>query len=134
MVKDGAIFTTYGIVAITGVAIPEYLSIPQQWHLYVGLVRMSITILAAIFLFKSVWVRGGYEGPNKILELHEVDKLVAHIIGFFCLLELQYMDTMEPLINYTYPDYRYWLFGSGFLGSGLYLLVDYLRKFKKDKE
>lgn len=50
-----------------------------------------ITITAFALYFRSVWVRGGYEGKNRILELFEVNRVYIHVTGFIFILTLEVM-------------------------------------------
>lgn len=85
---------------------------------------ITFTAVIGIIIFKSVWLRDGYAGLNKILEDHEVGKFITHVLSFLCLLSLQTLIATQPLITYQYPEFLYFLMASGILGSGVYSLMD----------
>jgi len=94
---------------------------------YVGFIISTTMLFSIIFivLHTHVWVRNGYAGKNKILEPHEVDKLVAHIIAEACLVMLWLVVVIEPLVYLHYRWTFSWdskaLIAGGFLGSGIYI-------------
>lgn len=114
--------------------LPDHLTEAQYWHLGIGIFKMLITIIIGIVIFRSVWIRKGYEGVNEQLELHETKAFITHVIGFLCFLEIQHLDTIEPLLNHKYSEMRYWLVGSGFLGSGLFSVLQYAKKLRSKDE
>lgn len=58
---------------------------------YVFLALLAGIIIAAARYFRSVWVRQGYEGSNKIFELFEVKVFHLHVAAFILLFTLAWM-------------------------------------------
>ena len=82
------------------------------------------TIGAGLLYFRSVWIRQGYEGRNKILELFEVKSFYIHVIGFLFVLVVEGMIFLPPVVDYSFPT-AVWLFVggifSGVLGSEIFV-------------
>ena len=51
-----------------------------------------------IVIHSHVWTRGGYEGKDHTLELHEVDKFVTHILAEASFVSLFVICMLEPLV------------------------------------
>ncbi len=91
----------------------------QQWtafYLWTALMIAIATI--AIIAFKSVWVRSGFEGINKILEDHEAIKFLASVMSFIFLEIFIGLIATEFSGKYPHPDYQLYLAFSGCAGSG----------------
>lgn len=108
----------------------------EYW--YIGFVASSTALFATVFivLHSHVWIRNGYAGKNKILELPEVDRFVAHVISEASLVMLWLITTVEPLVflhmNFTYPKESKYLLFFTFLGSGVYIAFrSHIRKILK---
>lgn len=78
-----------------------------------GLVFMVFVAVIAIIIFRSVWVKNGYAGIDKILVDKEVALFMSHVLAF-ALLEV----FIFLIIFYEYakvPDYVFWICAGGFL-------------------
>jgi uncharacterized membrane protein YhaH (DUF805 family) len=117
-------YSVFGIALASAVEQGNSLS-EGQWVVF-GTWATVITFTATIgiIIFKSVWLRDGYAGINKILEDHEVGKFITHVLSFLCLLSLQTMVATQPLIDYRYNEFLYFLFASGILGSGVFSIAE----------
>lgn len=52
---------------------------------------MIATIVGTCIYFHSAWVRGGYTGKDKILDLFETNRLYIHVAGMFIVLTFEQM-------------------------------------------
>lgn len=52
---------------------------------------MIATIVGTCVYFHSAWVRGGYTGKDKILDLFETNRLYIHVAGIFVVLTFEQM-------------------------------------------
>ena len=98
----------------------------DYWHLGITIGVTAIFVGILFFLHTSVWVKGGYMGMNRILELHEVDKLIAHVLAEGSFIAVFVICMLEPLVakyqKFNIPDTTKLVFGLTFAGSGLYVL------------
>lgn len=106
------------------------LDIIQQWRLVLGSLFMVILGIFAAVIFRSVWVKNGYAGTDKILDGDEVSLFMSHVIAF-ALVEIFFF--MILFSNYQDPpSYALWICAGGFLSptvvKGLHFVMD---KFKK---
>lgn len=106
------------------------LDIIQQWRLILGSLFMAILGIFAAIIFRSVWVKNGYAGTDKILDGDEVSLFMSHVIAF-ALVEIFFF--MILFSNYQEPpSYALWICAGGFLSptvvKGLHFVMD---KFKK---
>lgn len=106
------------------------LGIVEQIQIITGVVVMVTTSVVASIIFRSVWIRKGYEGTDDKLEGKEVAMMLSHIISFICLLIFEYLITFSPYMKDKFPDYAFWICASGFVGPEVYLLVTFLKKLK----
>lgn len=117
------IYSTLGL-ALVG-QLPEQGLTQGQWLAFgTWFAVILFTATIGIIIFKSVWLRDGYAGLNKILEDHEVGKFITHVLSFLCLLSLQTLVATQPLITYVYNEALYYLFASGIIGSGVYGIAE----------
>lgn len=90
-------------------------------------VALFITELVTIIVyFTSVWVRSGYEGKDKQLDLIETGAYYKHVIGFLFILVVTGMTFLPPIAGYAFPDAAWLFMGgifAGILGTELYLDV-----------
>jgi hypothetical protein len=84
-------------------------------------------MITAGIIFRSVWVRKGYEGLDQMLEAKEVATMLSHVIAFICLIVFQYLVTFNPYVSTPFPDFVFWIAASGFLGPEIYLLINFLK-------
>jgi len=106
------------------------LDIIQQFRIVLGTTFMLVLGVFAAIIFRSVWVRDGYAGTDKILEGDEVSLFMSHILAF-ALVEVFFF--MILFYNYIQPpSYAFWICAGGFLSptvvKGLHFIMD---KFKK---
>lgn len=98
----------------------------DYWHLGITVGVVAIFVGVLLFLHTSVWVKGGYMGSNQILELHEVDKLIAHVLAEGSFIVEILICLLEPMVfkyqKFNIPDSTKLVFGLTFAGSGLYVL------------
>ncbi len=90
------------------------------------------TICAGLLYFRSVWIRQGYEGANKILELFEVKSFYIHVIGFLFILVVEGMIFLPPVVDYDFPT-AVWLFVGGVFSAvlGSEIVVDVKKSISK---
>jgi hypothetical protein len=107
-------------------------------HLVLGLLLLFLLTIPLAFAVirraSRLWLRSGYEGDNKMLEPHEIDKLVAHYIMIGCLFALIFMVIMEPVVDYSYGWHPYVVFGTGMVGAEAHILLSMFRNTKKGGE
>lgn len=61
-----------------------------QYEILVYLV-IALTVIGAGIYFHSMWIRGGYTGPDETLDLFEVNRVYIHMGGIFIILVFQLM-------------------------------------------
>jgi len=126
------LYQTFLITAplTTGEMIPHSwgdFSVGEQIQIITGLSIIIITMISAFIIFKSVWIRKGYEGVDEMLEAKEVATMLSHVIAFICLITFQYLVTFNPYVKNPFPDFVFWISASGFLGPEIYLLVNFIK-------
>lgn len=96
-------------------------------------VIMLITVIAFAVYFRSVWVRGGYEGKNRILELFEVNRVWLHVVGFIMVLVMENMIfSQREYTHYAWVGVITML--GGICGSEVYMdIKKSLKQFKHGK-
>lgn len=109
------------------------LGIIFQIRLIAGLVFMVLLGLAAIVIFRSVWVKNGYSGLDGVLVDKEVGLFMSHVLAF-ALLEIFFF--MVLFYNYVQPpSYVFWICGAGFLSpeivQSLHFVMDYVKNRKQ---
>lgn len=110
------------------------LYITNQIQIIAGIGTMIVIIGVAIVIFRSVWIRRGYEGLDDKLEAKEVATMLSHVIAFFLLLIFDYMITFNPYMHKPFPDYAFWICAAGFVGPEVYILVNFLKQLKGEKK
>lgn len=68
----------------------------EYWHLGITIGMTAAFCIIFIIIHSHVWTRGGYEGVNKQLEDHEVDKFIAHVLSessFIALFLIAMLET-----------------------------------------
>ena len=110
------------------------LNITSQIQLITGVMVMALTVIIATVIFKSVWIRKGYEGLDEKLEAKEVATMLSHVIAFFLLLVFEYMIIFNPYMKSKFPDYAYWICATGFIGPEVYLLINFFKQLKDPKQ
>jgi hypothetical protein len=134
------LFTLLGAIYFipeTSGEVPMYwseLDIINQIRLILGISLMIALALAAVVIFRSVWVKNGYAGLDQILVDKEVALFMSHVLAF-ALLEVFIF--MNLFYNYVQPpSYAFWICAAGFLSpevvQGLHFIMDMIRN-KKDK-
>lgn len=103
------------------------LNIGQQIQIISGIFLILTTMTVAIVIFRSVWIRKGYEGVDEILEASEVATMLSHVIAFICLIIFEYLVVFNSYMIIKFPDYAYWLSASGFLGPEVYLIFNKIK-------
>lgn len=66
----------------------------------------AMTVLAFALFFRSVWIRKGYAGKNRILEPHEVRMIYVHVGGavFSLVVEVMIFSRWEFIwVAWTIP-------------------------------
>jgi len=102
------------------------LTIVSQVRLVAGLTFMALLVVVAFVLFRSVWVRDGYAGENKILEDKEVSLFMSHVLAFV-LLEVFFF--MILFYNFVRPpEYAFWICGAGFLSPEVVQILQFVRE------
>lgn len=112
------------------------LDIIEQIRIISGLGFMIAIGLAASVIFRSVWVKNGYAGIDKILVDKEVGLFMSHVLAFM-LLEIFFF--MILFYNHLQPpQYAFWICGAGFLSpeviQGLHFIMDKFKSTKKNNE
>src|SRR5690349_7263093 len=83
------------------------IGVVEQVRILTGLATMAIVALAAFVLFRSVWIRKGYEGEDKVLVDKEVSLFMSHVLAFV-LIEVFIF--LIIFINYVKaPEYVFWI-------------------------
>lgn len=125
-----------GVLAAENASVHHWsdLDIVQQIQIITGVCCMILTIVVAITIFKSVWIRKGYEGIDEKLEAKEVATMLSHVIAFVCLLIFEYMIVFNPYMYNKFPDFAYWICASGFVGPEVYLLAQSIKGFVSGKK
>lgn len=111
------------------------LGIIFQIRLISGLIFMVLLGIAAIVIFRSVWVKNGYAGIDEILVDKEVGLFMSHVLAF-ALLEvfifmILFYDYIQP------PQYVFWICGAGFLSpevvQSLHFVMDLVKNKKQNQ-
>lgn len=110
------------------------LPIANQIQICSGLIIMCIVVVVASVIFRSVWIRKGYEGLDDKLEGKEVGLLLAHVIAFFLLLTFVYLITFNSYMETPFPDYAFWICAAGFVGPEVYILINFLNQLRITKK
>jgi hypothetical protein len=106
----------------------------EQWAAFaLWIVVMLLVATIGAIAFKSVWLRDGFAGINKILEDHEALKFLASIMSFIFLEVFVALFATEFSGRYPHPSYQYYLTFSGCVGTGGYAIADKLMKITKMK-
>jgi hypothetical protein len=116
-----------------------------QWAAFImWTVVMLMVAFVGVIAFKSVWLRDGFAGINKILEDHEAIRFLASVMSFFFLEVYIGLHASEFSGAYPHAEFKYWLSFSGCVGTGGYAVFDKIIKsrmgdklidaFKKNKE
>lgn len=92
----------------------------------------AIEVGAATLYFRSVWIKEGYIGANKIFELFEVRTYYLHVMGFLFLFVVTGMIFMPPIIHYAFP-WEAWTFVAAIFASvfGSEVVLDFKKAIKK---
>lgn len=89
------------------------IGIIEQIRIISGLIFIVMVGLAAIVIFRSVWIQRGYQGLDGILVDKEVALFMSHVLAF-TLLEIFFF--MILFYNYVQPpQYAFWICAGGFL-------------------
>lgn len=115
--------------------IPSEPLIAEQWisfGLWVGVMISIATI--GIMAFKSIWLRDGFAGINKILEDHEAIKFLASIMAFIFLEVFVGLIATEFSGKYPHPSYEFYLAFSGCAGTAGVAIVEKVRGMVKKNE
>lgn len=109
------------------------LGIIEQIRLIFGLCFITAVGIIGVFIFKSVWIKNGYAGLDKILEGKEVSLFVAHVIAL-----LSFMAFFFFALFYRYnpvPDYVFVICAGGFISPEIVHIVNFfMEKYKNKKE
>ena len=108
------------------------LGIIEQIRVVFGLFFIVGVAIAAIVIFKSIWVKNGYAGIDSVLVDKEVALFMSHVLAFI-LIEIFFF--MILFINYVKPpEYAFWICGFGFLSPEVVRAIHYvMEKFKSPK-
>ena len=108
------------------------IGIIEQIRIIAGLIFIVFLVIAAIVIFKSVWVKNGYAGQDLVLVDKEVSLFISHVLAF-ALLEIFFF--MILFVNYVKPpEYAFWICGFGFLSPEVVRAIHYvMEKFKSPK-
>lgn len=105
----------------------------EYWHIGFTFTYILTLIIISIAMHSHVWTRNGYAGINTILEDHEVDKFIAHVISEISLITFILITLLEPIIkmhlNFTYTWETKAILGTAFAGSGIWAIFG--NKIKK---
>jgi len=109
------------------------IGIVEQVRIIAGLTLMICVAVAAIVLFRSVWVKEGYAGLDKILVDKEVSLFMSHVLAFI-LLEVFIF--LIIFINYVQPpQYVFYICGAGFLSPEamqvMHFIMDRIKSIKR---
>lgn len=132
-----ASFYTIEVVGVTTEATKVLtwsgLGISEQIRIICGITLEVIMITSAIFIFKSVWIKNGYAGTNRVLEGHEVSLFIAHII---CISSFVAFIYFAMWYSYTpVPDYTFYICAAGFVSPEVVSIVNFLlEKYKNKKD
>lgn len=100
------------------------IGIVEQIRIISGLIFMVLIFISALIIFRSVWVRKGYEGFDKILVDKEVSLFMSHVLAF-ALLEVFVF--MVIFLKYVAPpSYVFWICGAGFLSPEVIQILHFV--------
>lgn len=112
------------------------LGIVEQIRLFTGISFMICVALAAIFIFRSIWIKNGYAGADLILVDKEVALFMSHVLAFI-LVEVFFFMMLFNKYSPS-PEYAYWICGAGFLSPEvvqiMHFIMDRIKSIKKSKE
>jgi len=109
------------------------LGIIEQIRIIHGITFELAIGISSIFIFKSVWIKNGYAGIDKILEGKEVSLFIAHIISVLSFMAFFYF---AMWYEYTpVPDSTFYLCGAGFVSPEVLHIVNFfMEKYKNKKD
>ncbi len=133
------ILLAFSMPAFAGVVEPAIpvifwadLGIAKQIAIIAGLVLMFVILCIAIVIFRSVWIRQGYEGIDEKLEGKEVALMISHVFGFALLEVFVFMITFRAELSP--PTLALWICGGGFLTPEVLMIVNMFKKTPKQPE
>lgn len=98
---------------------------------------LIVEVVAAGLYFTSVWVRSGYEGKDKQLDLLETGAYYKHVIGFLFVLVSTGVIFLPPIMGTHFPTEVWWFLGAMFtaiLGAEVFTDVRSIRIKPKEKK
>lgn len=102
-----------------------------QWAAFLMWIAVMILVASVgAIAFKSVWLRDGFAGINKVLEDHEAIRFLASVMSFFFLEIYIGLHASEFSGLYPHQEFKYWLAFSGCVGTGGYAVFDKIMKSK----
>jgi hypothetical protein len=102
-----------------------------QWAAFIMWISVMVLVaIVASVAFKSVWLRDGFAGINKILEDHEAIRFLASVMSFFFLEIYIGLHASEFSGLYPHENYKYYLAFSGCVGTGGYAVFEKIIKSK----
>ncbi len=115
--------------------VPDVELTNEQWAAFFLWVILMIGIATiAIIAFKSVWIRDGFSGLNRILEDHEAIKFLASVMSFIFLEIFIGLIATEFSGKYPHPSYELYLAFSGCVGSGGIAIAEKIREIIKSEK
>lgn len=109
------------------------LGIIEQIRIVFGLSFIICIGLVSITIFKSVWIKNGYAGIDKILEGKEVSLFIAHVIAMLSFMSFLYFALFQRY-NIV-PDYVFIICGCGFVSPEIFHVINFfMEKYKNKKE
>lgn len=109
------------------------LGIIEQVRVISGLIFMVIVGISAFIIFRSVWVKNGYAGLDKVLVDKEVGLFMSHVLAFVLLEVFFFMILFYDYV--TPPSYIFWICGAGFLSPEAVQVLHFMvEKFKTVKK
>jgi len=95
-------------------------------YLYLLIVTAFITLVCVVLVgvHSQKWVIAGYAGKNKILELREIERFIAHMITEISIVSIVLIALLSPLvenhIGFTVNPQYIWAIASFGMGAGVY--------------
>lgn len=90
------------------------------------MVTAFVTLICVVLVgvHSQKWVIAGYAGKNKILELREVERFIAHMITEISIVSIILIALLSPLvevhIGFTVDPQYVWAIATFGVGAGAY--------------
>ena len=108
------------------------LGIIEQIEIVFGLSFITCIGIVSVAIFKSVWIKNGYAGTDKILEGKEVSLFIAHVIAMLSFMSFLFFALFHK--HNPVPDFVFIICGGGFISPEILHIINFLTEKYKNKK